>query len=429
MKIALLLAAILILAAYLYSVFKDKQEAATKITKDIQYGPFVIKVSATTGKGFNMNSGIVEYTDVAYSILYNGQAVVFPGKLQNNTGLPFLWAVYSLTDAPDPTLVAGSQSIYMIYIKNNAVVVEPILQQGYDFASLQFLDSNNGQPGQHAEVFMKNETTNLDHLDRLEGGRYLLVSEHALLDVKTRKIWTINKNNNDVDNYSFPSPHGALAFSPDQKSIVFHAQFQSWNTANENLPDSEHALVCYKYEQDKGYLVKYDDTDTRMTDVQSIDQNWFNTFFEWQKSAEGDHLQLRHLNKLPNWTGQFDPKDNYFTLYPVKPGMLPAFLEFVLTQMGWSKDNILEDKTGTYTGHTITLGSGDMKFDIVYQEDEKKISFSNYRYGTKTPENIALVKKIADAFNDQLTDGKYQEHFGRIYSQTKRIMGIEEKQE
>ena len=38
------------------------------------------------------------------------------------------------------------------------------------------------------------------------------------------------KDNNPVENYSYPSPHGALAFSPDQKSIVFRAEFQSWNS-------------------------------------------------------------------------------------------------------------------------------------------------------------------------------------------------------
>ena len=64
-----------------------------------------------------------------------------------------------------------------------------------------------------------------------------------------------------------------------------------------------------------------------------------------------------------------------------------------------------------------------MKLDIGYKEDEQILTFSNYLYGMKTPENEALVKKIADAFNKELLEGKHQEHFGRILSETKKIMG------
>jgi hypothetical protein len=422
MKIALLLIAFIALAVYLYSAVKSKRE--TSVSKEIQYGPFTVQVSAKTGKSFNVNYGMVNSTSVVYSILYEGKPVVFPGALQNNTGLPFLWNVYALHGAPDPTLVAGSQSLYLIYLKNGAPVVEPILEQGYDFASLQFLDSNNGQPGAYSDVFMKNQATGLETLDTLKGGRYLMVSEHAVLDVQTRSIWHMNKNNDAVENYSFPSPHGALAFSPDQKSIVFNAEFQSWNSSDENLPDSEHALVVYNYEKDSGYAVKYDDTDTRMIAVQNIDQQWFNTYFEWEKSPAGDHLRLRTLKNLPNWTGKYDPRDNYYTIYPVKPGILPVFLDFVLGQMGWTKGNIIEDKTGEYEGRRITIGSGELKLDIGFQEDEQKLTFSQNLYANKTPEYEALVKKIADAFDAELRAGKYQEHFGRIVREVKRIRGV-----
>ena len=408
MKIALLLTALILCAAYFYSAAKDKRAASNNVSKEIQYGPFTIKVSATTGKRINMNYGMANYTNVAYAIFYDDHPIVFPNSLQNNTGLPFLWAVYALPGAPDPTLVAGSQSMYLVYLKDGVPVVEPIFKQGSDFASVQFLDSQNGQPGLYSEVFMKNEATDLEKLDSLDGGRYLLVSKHAVLDVQTRKIWEMNKNNNAVENYSFPSPNGALAFSPDQKSIVFHAEFQSWNTQAEDLPDSEHALVVYDFEKDSGYAVRYDDTDTRMTNPQNIDHRWFETYFEWKAFPTGDSLQLRQLEKLPNWIGQYDPRDNYYTIYPVKAGMLPVFLDFVLGQMGWSKDNIIEDKTAVYSGRTLTLGSGEVKLDINFQEDEQKMTLSKFAYVDKTPEYEALVKKMAEAFNAELSAGKHQ---------------------
>ncbi|MBK9718465.1 MAG: hypothetical protein IPO85_13330 [Saprospiraceae bacterium] len=424
MKIILLLIACIIVIFLLYSFAKNKYEEV-KLSKEIQYGPFTIQAKVSKTKNFNMNYGrMTNNTNVAYHVLYNGKPITYSSGLQNNTGLPFLWAVYALKDAPDPTLIAGSQSLYMIYIRDGVPKVEPLLIQGTDFASLQFLDCKNGQPGDYSEVFMKSETTQLEELDRLEGGRFLMVSEHAILDVQTRKIWSMNKDNNPVENYSYPSPHGALAFSPDQKCIVFHAEFQSWNTQDENLPDSEHALVVYHFEKDSGYAVKYDDTDTRMTNVNDINYDWVNTYFEWKKFPEGDRLELRSFKQLPNWSGKFDPKDHYYTLYPVKPEMLAVFLNFVFEQMAWTKSNIIKDETGEYTGHSYTIGSEDLKLDIGFKEDEQKLTFSKYLYDDKNTESDAVVKKIALAFNAELNEGKHQELFGRIFSETKKIRGV-----
>ena len=426
MKVALLLTAlILLVSAYLYSVAKGKNGASGSFSKDIPYGPFTVRVSATTGQRMNMDLRTYSYTNVAYSILHEGKPVAFPGALQNNTGLPFMWAVYALPGAPDPTLVAGSQSLYLIYLKNGAPVVEPLLQQGHDFASLQFLDSENGQLGPFSEVFSKSEATDLEKLDTLEGGRYLMVCEHAVLDVQTRKIWPMNKDNNAVENYSYPSPHGALAFSPDPKTIVFKSEFQSWNTQNENLPDSEHALVAYNFEKDSGYAVKFDDTDTRMNHrFEDFGAQWFAAYFEWEKSPEGERLHLRPLEKLPNWTGRYDPKDGYYTLYPVKPEMLPVFMDFVLAQMGWTKANILRDDTHEYTGRCLDLGPGEAKLDIRFKEDERQLTLSKHLYNEQDPEYEALVKKIAEAFDAELAAGKHQEHFGRVINRTKQIMGM-----
>jgi hypothetical protein len=98
---------------------------------------------------------MVNQTSIGYSIWHEGKPVEFPSALQTNTGLPFLWRVYALPDAPTPTLLAGSQSLYLIYIKDGQPVVEPVLEQSSDFASVQFLDSEGGQPGTFNEVFSK----------------------------------------------------------------------------------------------------------------------------------------------------------------------------------------------------------------------------------------------------------------------------------
>ncbi|MEZ4827748.1 MAG: hypothetical protein R3C61_15910 [Bacteroidia bacterium] len=43
----------------------------------------------------------------------------------------------------------------------------------------------------------------------------------------------------------------------------------------------------------------------------------------------------------------------------------------------------------------------------------------------KSPEYEALVKKIAEDFNAELSEGKHQEHFGRVINQTKQIRGVD----
>ena len=423
MKMLIWAGAIVVIGVILFYVFRKAIGAdTTSIQREMVYGPFVIRANAITGKVYNINYGMTTQTNVSYSIWFEGKPVEFPSALQTNTGLPFLWRVSALPDAPTPTLLAGSQSLYMIYVKDGQPMVEPVIEQSSDFASVQFLDSEGGQPGAYMQVFSRSDTIGMDQLDTLQGGRYLLVSEHTVLDVHTGKQMVFNKDNNAVDNYSYPQPDGALAFSPDRKKIVFNAAFQSWNTEQANLPDSEHALIVFDFETDKGYSVLYDDTDTRMKNIEDITLDWFNTYFEW--NANGDTLSLKKWDNLPYWTGSFKEKDNYYYLYPVKASMLPVFRDFVLQQMEWNASNILSDTTTEYSGRTIEVGSGAMKLDIVFKEDEQQISFSRGLYENDSPEYKAMVEKIARAFDAELSSGKHQEHFGRIYSETKRILEL-----
>ncbi|MEP6795608.1 MAG: hypothetical protein ABJB16_14865 [Saprospiraceae bacterium] len=423
MKVIVLVIALLAIGVILFYILRKVKGADTTSTqKEIAYGPFVIRADASTSKTYNINYGVSKQTSIIYSIWHEGKPVEFPSSLQTNTGLAFLWRVYALPDAPTPTLLAGSQSLFLIYIKDGQIIVEPIVEQSSDFASVQFLDSQGGQPGAFMEVFSRNDTLEMNQLDSLKGGRYLLVSGHVVLDIQTSKRWLFNKGNNAIDNYSYPQPNGALAFSPDHKKIVFNSAFQSWNTEESKLPDSEHAIVVYDYEKDEGYTVLYDDTDTRMKEISEINLDWFNTYFEW--NTNGDTLALKKWDKLPNWSGSYKETDNYYFLYPVKAGMLPVFKDFVLHQMGWNETNIIKDTTTEYSGRTIGLGSGATKLDIVYKEDEQQISFSRNLYEEDSPEYKMLVQKIATAFNDELLSGKHQEHFGRIVSETKRILSL-----
>src|SRR6187402_329338 len=201
MKILIWVIVIVVIGVVLFYILRKAMGGDTSsIQKEMAYGPFVIRVNAISGKTYNINSGMSTQTNVSYSIWYEGKPVEFPSALQTNTGLPYLWMVYALPDAPAPTLLAGSQSLYLIYLKDGQPIVEPLIEQRSDFASVQFLDSEGGQPGTFMLVFSKSDTLNLDQLDILKGGRYLLVSEHTVLDVHTGKQMLFNKDNNAIDN-------------------------------------------------------------------------------------------------------------------------------------------------------------------------------------------------------------------------------------
>jgi hypothetical protein len=422
MKIILIILAILGAATMTFFWWVNR---TVRVVKETSYGPFTIRATAVTGKTWNLNYGLVNRTAVGYSIWHGGKSVVFPAELEANTGLPFLWKVYTLDGAPEPTLLAGSQSLYLISLKKGVATVEPLFVQAGDFATLQFLDSENGQPGKESEVFSVSQVAGMEKLEPLRNGNLLLVSGHLVVDIRTGQKWLFNKGNSPIDNYSFPSPKGALALSPDRKSIVFHAEFQSWNTENENLPDSEHALVVYDYEKDSGYSVIYDDTETRMTDMFSLNRAWLDNCFEWKKGGDGsERLRLKPHDVPRNWLGKYKERDGYYILYPVKASMHPVFLDFVLKQMGWTKANILTDKFQEYTGRCMELGDAETKLDISFREDEREIHLSKHLYlGSEELDRYrTLVKKIGDAFDAELTAGKHQAHFGKVINETKRIM-------
>lgn len=384
-------------------------------TAKVEVGPFTIQADAATGKTFNVNYGLVDSTNVAYSIWFQGRPIQAPEQLESNTGLPFLWKVYEVRGTSEPTLIAGSQSLFMVKIKNGQPVVTPIQKQFSDFASLQFLDSQSGQPGVVHTVFMSSSPEDMDKIEVLEGGRLLLVCGLNVLDIESGEIWSFSTQGRSLDNYSFPSPHdaGALAFSPDQKSVLFHGEFQTWN--NDLTDYAKYAMVVFDFKTDKGYVLPYDDNELRLTSFANVNYDWFASRFEWVKSEAGhDVVQLRpHEHPYP-WLGQYKPRDNYFILYPVKPEMFEPFTDFVLNQLGWTREAIVKDESQVYSGRTILLARDGVKLDVNIREDDRQISLSKHLY-LNVPSSDAtynsLVKKIAEAFNRQLSQGEYQQYF------------------
>ncbi len=416
MKIALVVITVLaVLALSALGLVYYRLNRVVRVSKQIPIGPFVIQADAATGKTFNINYGIVDSTSVAYSIWYDGKVIQPPGQLQSNTGLPYLWKVYNVAGTTEPTLIAGSQSLFIVKLKNGKPEVKALASQFSDFATLQFLDSENGQPGPEHTLFACSSVEEMEHIETLSGGTLLLVNGLMVLDFETGQKWSFSKDGRSLQNYSFPNPPGILATSPDRNSIVFSGQFQTWNSTSTDF--IEHAMVVFDFRNDEGYIVPFDDTQTRLTNLASLNRAWFESRFEWTKSESGkDRLTLRSQDKPYPWLGEYKERDGYYYLYPVLSGMLEPFLEFTLNHVGWDRSQILSDETMEYAGRTITFGKDDLKFDINFREDDRVMSLSPHLYFPDGPDKAkirTLVKQMADSFNERLANGEFQEHFGK----------------
>ncbi|MBK8705091.1 MAG: hypothetical protein IPN33_17030 [Saprospiraceae bacterium] len=190
--------------------------------KTVLHGPFTIQMETHHSKYFNMNVGRrVTHSYLRYQILYQNEPVVFPEALQSNTGFSHLWRVYILGGAPTPTLLAGSQSMYLISEKDGKAVLIPVDEQSTDFAGMQMLDAEDGQPAKASQVFMGEPG---DSVDTIGGGDYLMISQHVVLHIPDLRMYRFNQNNQSIDEYYFMGNHrGAIAFSPDKSGSFLMA--------------------------------------------------------------------------------------------------------------------------------------------------------------------------------------------------------------
>lgn len=405
MKISIIIITILAIASLI--IFNSFRPKAKATITNVAYGPFTIRMEKISSRNFNMNYGMVTNVSIKYSVLYKGKLVEFSKNLQNNTGYSHVWRVYILADAPTPTLIAGSQSLYLIREENNEVSIKPLDEQGYDFASLQFLDGNNGQPMPSFSVFMANEQDGDGKVETLRGGDYLLVNQHTVLHIPTLQKFVMNKNNNLIDNYSFQNDAGAIAFSPDKKRIAFTGEFATYNTNEE--PKYENAIVVYNYETDKGYSVPFSKINTRLKDQFSINKIWFERYFEWTKQNHTYVLQLKQLAKRPYWQGAYEDEGKVYQLIYAKPEIQKELIDFILKEYNLSQAAIKPG--GEYSTDELNVIVNGLKLAVWYRKEDRQLLLMKNVYEEQSDNYEKIIHEIGDAFNKAMNEGKYQSHF------------------
>jgi hypothetical protein len=394
----------LIMFHFLLSLFGCKR-APSETTVSQELGPFTIETITRTGKTWNMNYGRVNYTNISYDVKYKGKPLQFKDGLETNTGLPGIWRVFYLPDAPIPTLLLGSQSLYLVQLENEEPIIRPLHVQSSDFASVQWLDSEGGQPGICREIFSSDE---YDTENILSGGRYLAISGAAVLDTRTFELYPFDPNKEWIDGYSIGRKN-IVAFSPDSTQVVLCGQ----KNDEVDYMKTHYAWVCFNFRDKTGYAVPFDSEALHMKSEEHIDQEWFTDHFEWKKSDSGQvRLQVIRRDTPAPQKGKlfFGRHVGYqYELDPVREPMIEHLFQYIKSELQPDTAKITRTKEEynnkyiiPYQQTQLLLKYGEYGNDLILKEDPPQLS---------QPENKALISRIAKGFNAMLQEAKYQDLF------------------
>jgi len=397
----LLIVSILVLLVFAITAFAFRSK--TRIETILNYGPFVVKAETVSGRRFNANYGVVTESTIRYSVWYKDKLIQYPNALQNNTGYSHLWRVYILEGAPKPTLIAGSQSLFMINEENSQAVVTTLDTQDSDFAGFQFLDGPGGQPGLPVPLYMD---SHLKRVDTLKGGDYLLINKILLLHIPDLTKTTLQNQKRTVDDYYFMQAGGVVAVSPDKRNLVFMAG------KTIDGPAFIYGMIVYDdYTTRNEYLIPYDRTLTRSIELNFDDREWFKTYFEWVKDRD-DHyrLQLRKYDVLPFWLGHYADKGVVYQLTPVNNEMQQLFADFILNELGLTKEAI--HPGGQYSSNMMVIHKDDHKLKLwLRPEDKIVVLMPDESFGPKSDAQVKMIHQLGDAFNKRLSAGEFQRNF------------------
>jgi hypothetical protein len=352
-----------------------------------------------------MNSGRFHYKHISYDVKYKGKPLQFSNKLEVNTGLPGIWRVFFVQDAPKPTLILGSQSLYLVTEENDHAEIKVLCEQNSDFASIQWLDSEMGQPGILREVFSSDE---LDTSTMLSEGRFIAVSRAAVFDTKTLDIYPFNTNNDPIDGFNLFQSR-VIAFSPDSSQLVYCGSKNN----EQDYEKYDYAMIVYNFKDSTSYSVPFNLEDFKLKDAFNIPNELFTDYFEWVKADTNKlHLQLRKLEKPPFRKGWlvYERWPGYkYVLDPVDEPMMEIFADFISQKIDMKKEDMVHDKQEysnkinfTYQGEPYIIQYGEYGQDLVLKQETNLKSVEG---------NKAFITDIGKGFNALLSQGQYQEHF------------------
>jgi len=364
-------------------------------------GPFEIHCSVEkTGSWAWFTNGGSPFakTKVSYfTFKYNGKA--FAVSEPNGT-TPDYWEALVLKNAPRPALLAISRNVMLVTDEKDFAKVTPVNLVFSEVSSYQLLDGDNGQPLKKHMIYQGNQSETSRFLT---GGRYVLVSNTAVLDIETLNIFHIDTNSKDLisrlGGYN-PFYSTAVGMSPKKTQLVLVGSRYHPVTSQ-----GEHALICVDFRKNEAYTVPFDHQNTRFVKPEDITSSWVKNHFHWGTDQNGEEILKRNeTNKPLFWQGIWsDPygreQISKYALSFVKPTILISLMdlisrEFRLTDL--TTDKKLQETTTNFkineTPVSVVLNSYDQTISIYCDEE-------------------VLLKTIGTKFDSELSKGQFQEDF------------------
>ena len=392
----------LLMLSFILGLFGCTRAPKETIT-DRTYGSFTVRQVVRTGKTFNANYGMVHASTTTYQVLYKGQPLV-PDDLASNTGLPGIWRVFHLPDAPKPALILGSQSLVLVTDEGALARVTPLHAQTNDFASVQWLDRFDGQPGVFRQVFSSDD---VDTSAELSGGRFLAINGALVLDTRTLDILPFRDRSN-VDGY-VPSTGEILAVSPDTGQVVMMAT-TGYDVAD--LPE-EQALVCFPLRGGRPYAIPFSMATTRLGGLSDATTEWVLDHFAWTADpSTGWRLGLRAFDSPPPRKGrlQYTRHQGYtYTLDGITGEMVAPLVDHIQAVLGLSPDNFRPADHGSIKYVWFSVNGIDYLVD--HQVDAGRLEVRANDDRGRIDDRSSPVWTIESSFNRLLGEGRFQDFF------------------
>lgn len=312
------------------------------------------------------------------------------------------WDAWVLPDAPEPAVLAALTGVYLITASDDRVATRVIVESdgGGGSASLQWLDSRDGQPG---DVLRIGISDNRDEPRRLQGGQLLLVNDRVVLDVTTLQAqplrWWLSAA--QLDEYN-PSNSDVKALSPGRTQVVLLG-----NRYRESR--YEYALVVVEITTERAYALPFDQEATRMESHEDVTPAWLRHYFEWSADADGNELLQPRADVQPlPWLGrlvEFGGDMVEYHLARARPGLTAVLQSFLEERFG--------ARTAAGPGSDTTLEIEGNAFVLGYRPDKAELVLyaASGAQGTSAAA-YATVRRIAATFDAELAAGRHQEHFG-----------------
>jgi len=400
--------------------------AATGGTTVVRAGNFEVMLTSgriSSGRFPNISAVDATMPVSSFTLRHGGQVLkVQDFDRDRNKPVSFdeFWDARVLDGTPRPAVLLARTGVYLYTERGGQPVLEILVSENSDIASLQWIDGPDGRPGAVGSITLRDSSR---ESRQLAGGRYLLVNGSKVLDIKTLKVTAVPRTSETIDgalagyNSSDWSPRW---LSPGRTQYAFIGTRS--RVANYQVVDIEYAVIVVEFTAGRAYAVPFDRNATRYHVAEyapaSWHDEWFSHYLAWVKDARGsERLELRgDVEPLPTIgvlnraiEGSYKGLVTGYKIELASPQLLNVLEAFIVREFGGKPVAAPERSLGVrleVDGATLEL-SHSVEFRTLQLAD-------SYFVKQGKAHTFRVLERIAEGFNAELAKGLHQQHFLRI---------------